>query len=179
MATTYFVSVACDDRTGLIAAITGRLFDLGGNLGDTTFAVLGTAAELTALLDLPDHLSAEDVRAELAALPETVGAAIEVRPYDRSTAHGPLGRVTHVITVAGGDQPGLIARITEVFGEFGANIVHMDAVREPGRGPAGRYSTRFSVAIPAKATDKCLATVANTAEAMNLTCRAQTVDADA
>ena len=101
-----------------------------------------------------------------------------MRPYDRSTAHGPLGQVSHVITVAGGDQPGLIARITEVFGEFGANIVHMDAVREPGRGPSGHYSTRFAVAIPAEAAAKCLATIANTAEALNLTCRVQTVETE-
>ena len=35
------VSVFCPDRTGLIAAIAGRLFDLGANLGDTSFTVLG------------------------------------------------------------------------------------------------------------------------------------------
>ncbi len=177
MPRTYIVNVACEDRTGLIAAIAGRLFDLGGNLGDTTFAVLGTGAEFTALVDLPDHLGAEEVRTEISALPETRDAAIEVRPYDRSTAHGPLGKATHVVTVAGGDQPGLIARIAETFGEFGANILHMQAVRETGAGPTGRYSVRFSVAIPPEAAAKCLATIANTAEGLNLSCRAEATDA--
>src|SRR5262245_7561107 len=49
MAKSALVSVICEDRTGLIAAITGRMFDLGINLGDTTFAVLGTGAEFTTL----------------------------------------------------------------------------------------------------------------------------------
>ncbi|HEX9808678.1 MAG TPA: ACT domain-containing protein [Alphaproteobacteria bacterium] len=170
MARTFLISVACADRTGLIAAIAGCLFDIGGNLGDTTFAVLGTEAEFTSLVDLPEHLSVETVRRELAALAETGGARIEVAPYDRPTVHGPLGRATHVITVAGGDQPGLIARIAEVFVEFGANIIHMEAGREPGPEPPGRYLTRFSVAIPAANAEKCLATVANTAGAMDLSC---------
>lgn len=166
MARTYLVSIACDDRTGLIAAITGRLFDLGGNLGDTSFAVLGAGAEFTSLVDLPDHLDAASVRAELAALPETKGGTIEVAVYDKPTRHGPLGEVTHIVTVAGGDQPGLIARIAEVFGEFGANVLNMDAGLE-----SGAYTMRFAVAIPPAAADKCLATVANTAEGMNLACR--------
>lgn len=159
------VSVTCPDRTGLIAAICGRLFDLGGNLGDTTFAVLGTGAEFTSLVDMPDHLDADMVRAELAQLPEAEGAEVTVTAYDRPTARGPKGSVSHVVTVAGGDQPGLIARLAEVFGEFGANIVHMEAGRD-----AGVYSMRFAVFIPNEAADKCLATVANTAEGMNLNC---------
>ncbi len=165
MARTFLVSLTCDDRTGLIAAVTGRLFDLGGNLGDTNFAVLGTGVTFTSLVELPDHFDAASVRGELTALNETEGAEIEVTPTDRPTAHDPMGAASHVVTVAGGDQPGLIARVAEVFGEFGANIINMEAGRE-----RGVYAMRFAVSIPDDAAEKCLATVANTAEGMNLTC---------
>lgn len=171
MSRTFHVTVSCPDRTGLIAAITGRLFDLGGNLGDTTFAVLGTEAEFTALVDLPDHLGTESIQAELAALSETAGAEIRVSPYERPTEHGPMGQVTHVITVSGGDQPGLIARIAEVFVEFGANVIHLEASRDPGPEPGGHYTIRFSIALPPESAAGCLATVANTAENMDLHCR--------
>ena len=171
MARTYHLTITCPDRTGLVAAIAGRLFDLGGDLGDTTFAVLGTEAEFTALIDMPDHLSGDDINGELSALVETADAKIEVPLYDRPTAHGPMGRVTHVITVSGGNQPGLIARISEVFVEFGANIVHLEATCDPGPEPEGHYTTRFSVALIKENANKCLATVANTAESMDLECR--------
>ena len=171
MAKTLHITVTCPDRTGLIAALTGRLFDLGGNLGDTTFAVLGTEAEFTSLVDLPDDLNEGAVARELGALPETADAEIAVLPYDRPTTHGPLGQATHVITVSGGDQPGLIARISEVFVEFGANVLHLEAARESGPEPEGHYTTRFSVALKEENANKCLATVANTAESMDLGCR--------
>lgn len=171
MAQTFLISLVCDDRTGLIAAVTGRLFDLGGNLGDTNFAVLGTGATFTSLVELPDHFDADTVRAELAALSEAAGAEIEVTLTDRPTAHAPMGAASHIVTVAGGDQPGLIARVAEVFGEFGANIINMEAGRE-----RGVYAMRFAVAIPPDASEKCLATVANTAEGMNLTCHSQKTD---
>ena len=44
---TALISILCEDHAGLIADVTGRLYDLGINLGDTTFAVLGGGAKLT------------------------------------------------------------------------------------------------------------------------------------
>jgi glycine cleavage system transcriptional repressor len=54
---TALVSIMCEDRPGLIADVTGRLYDLGINLGDTTFAVLGGGAKLTLVAKLPSDIS--------------------------------------------------------------------------------------------------------------------------
>jgi len=170
MATTYRLNLTCSDRSGLVAAVTGLLFDLGGNLGDTTFAVYGTEAEFTALIDLPDSLSADDVRNEILGLGLPPGARIDVAPFEGPNAPGPMGRVTHVITLSGGDQPGLIARLAEVFHQFGANIVHLEAGPDRGPGPRGQYATRFSVALDEATAATCLATVGNTAESLHLQC---------
>lgn len=164
---TVLISIFCPDRTGLVAAITGRLFEIGANLGDTSFAVLGTGAEFTSVSEVPDSLQPEGIEADLASLPELAGARISVRPFDLGTGHGPLARVTHRIALSGGDRPGLIARLSEVFGAFGANIVRIDAQRWHDE---GLYVTRFAVAITDRA-EVCLATIANTAGELNLTCR--------
>lgn len=166
---TVLISIFCPDRTGLVAAITGSLFDLGANLGDTSFAMLGTGAEFTSVCDLPPELDAEELRAELAALPELAGARMEIRPFELDSAAGPLGRVTHRIVLSGGDRPGLIARLSEVFGQFKANIVRLDAQRVPEQ---GLYVTRLSVSIPERA-EACLNTVANTAGELNLSCHVE------
>jgi glycine cleavage system transcriptional repressor len=170
MATTYRLTLTCSDRSGLVASVTGLLIDLGGNLGDTTFAVYGTEAEFTTLVDLPMAFSADDIRGEVSGLGLPPGARIDVAPFEGPAAPGPMGRVTHVITLSGGDQPGLIARLAEVFGQFGANIVHLDAGPDRGPGPRGLYATRFSVALDEATAATCLATVANTAESLHLEC---------
>ena len=166
---TVLISIFCPDRTGLVAAITGCLFDLGANLGDTSFAMLGTGAEFTSVCDLPADLGAEQLEAELAALPQLQGARLTVRPFELDSAAGPLGRVTHRIVLSGGDRPGLLARLSEVFGQFKANIVRLDAQRLPEQ---GLYVTRLSVAIPERAA-ACLNTVANTAGELNLSCHVE------
>ncbi len=163
------VSVSCPDRVGLVAAIAGRLFDLGGNLGDTTFAVLGGAAEFVSVVELADDVALSDVEAALRALPELEGAKLSVVPFQLAPVHGPTARVTHRITVSGGDRPGLIARLSEVFVEFEANIVRLDAERIPG-GPSDQYTIRIELHVPSGKAPACLSTAANTAGSLGLAC---------
>jgi hypothetical protein len=56
MAKTALISILCEDRTGLIAAIPGGVRS-GANLGDTTFAVLGTGAEVHDGVRVPGSLA--------------------------------------------------------------------------------------------------------------------------
>jgi len=163
------VSVFCPDRAGLIAAITGRLFDLGANLGDASFAVLGSGAEFSAICDVPPHVDEASLHKDLAALPELAEATITVKGFGLDAAHSPAARITHVVAVGGGDRPGLIARLAELFAGFQVNIVRMDAQTLPGGGD-GRYVTRFALNIPANSVNACLASVANTAGELGLTC---------
>jgi glycine cleavage system transcriptional repressor len=174
MTATALVSISCPDRTGLIAEVAGCLFDLGANLGDTSFAVLGTAAEFTAVCELPDGVTLQAVRSRLKGLIVLEGAEIVVKPFTLGTVHSPSGRVTHQVAVSGADRPGLIARLCETFASFGANIVRLDSERVPdARGDA--YVARFAVNIPDARASACLATVSNTAEGLQLTCRVDKV----
>lgn len=166
------VSTFCPDRVGLVSGITGHLFELGINLRDATFASLGTGAEFSAVCELPEDRTVEEVQASLSSLPELAGAQVKVTPFDFDPVPGPQALITHRVEVSGGDQPGLIARLSEIFTQFEANIVRLDAQTLPDR--AGeRYALRFSVSIPAERAASCLAAVTNTAETLALNCRTE------
>lgn len=169
MATTALISILCADRIGLVAAIAGRLFDLGGNMADTTFAVLGGGAEFTAVCEFPGGVTPETIEAELRGLPELEDADVTVSSFDLAPVHGPSGHVTHQITVGGGDRPGLIARLCEVFVQFEANVVRLNAERIPGP-HHDEYVVNVSVWIPDASARSCLATVTNTAGELGLSC---------
>lgn len=168
------ISIICEDRVGLIAAVTGRLYELGVNLGDTTFAVLGGGAEFTTVADIPAHQSLGLIERELVAIPMLHGAKITVAPLSFRAEHGDSARITHRIEIAGEDSPGLIARLSETFVGFGANIVRLNSERVPG-GQGYRYVTRIAVWIAPDKTKPCLATVMNAAEEMRLTCKVSEV----
>jgi glycine cleavage system transcriptional repressor len=173
MAQLALINILCADARGLIAAVTGRLFDLGVNLGDFSFAVLGEAAELTTICELPDGLDIPAVQRELQALPALARASLQVAPFAFGATHAPSAKITHRIEIIGDDSPGLIARLSEVLGTFGANIVRLNSERVPG--PSGaRYLSRLAVWLPEDKAKACLATIANTAAQLHLSCRVET-----
>jgi len=169
MANTVLISILCQDRPGLVAELTGRLFDLGANLGDTTCAVLGGALEITAVCDLPDHLAAGKVEQELRSLPSLKEAQLSVAPFAYQPAHAPTAHITHRIEITGKDSPGLVARLSEVLYEFGANIVRLNAERVPG-GDGAKYIVRIAAWVPPEKATTCMATIANTAAQLHMTC---------
>jgi glycine cleavage system transcriptional repressor len=173
MSHSLYISLKGPDRIGLVAAVSACLFDLGGNLRDTAFAVLGTGFEFSCVVEVPDDMDPATVRPALAALEPLGGAELTVNEFRDTADQGDASPVTHWIEVVGSDQPGLIARVSEVFGEYGANLVRMSSGRErAGRqateGP--RYVTRFEVSIPPERAGACLAAVDNTAGQLALTC---------
>jgi glycine cleavage system transcriptional repressor len=172
MANIALVSVLCQDRPGLIAAVTGRLYDIGANLDDTTFAVLGGAAEFNAVCELPEGVSLASVERELGEITNLAGAKISVTPFGYEPVHAEQAHITHRIEITGIDSPGLIARLSEVFMQFGANIVRLNSERLPGARDA-RYMLRIAVYIPVEKANTCLATVSNTAAQLALTCRSE------
>lgn len=171
MSHTVLISIFCPDQKGLVAGITGYLFDLGANLGDTNFAVLGGGAEFTTVCEIPISLSSDELQRELGALDDLDGAEITIQPFALDTVHGPSGQITHRITIRGGDQPGLIARLSETFIQYQSNIVRLSAEVMQ----SGDYVLRLSVNIPPDKVENCLSTVANTAEGLQLSCKSEEV----
>jgi glycine cleavage system transcriptional repressor len=174
MASVALLSILCQDQVGLVAAIADHLFARGINLRDANFAALGKGAEFTAICELPPGLAPAALEDGLALVAELEGAAIRVVPYPFDPVAGPMGRITHRIVVEGGDQLGLIARLAEIFAQYGANIVRLDAEKLP-EAEGGRYVTRFAVWLLPERAQTCLASVANTAGTMGLTSRVETV----
>ena len=172
MASIALVSVLGPDRVGLVAAIADHLFNAGVNLRDTTFAALGSGAEFVSLCELPAGTAAGDIEAGLKQLPELEGAEIRAVPYAFDPSPGPAGSVTHRITISGGDQLGLVARLAEVFRQYDSNIVRLEARKLPDQ-EGGLYVTRFAVFIPQEQASLCVATVSNTAGALGLTCQVE------
>ena len=171
---TALISILCEDRAGLIADVTGRLYDLGINLGDTTFAVLGGGAKLTVVAKLPSDISIADVEEELRSIAVLKGAEMSVAPFTYRETHGQTAQVTHRIEITGDDSPGLIARVSEALRPMGANIVELNSESVPGASGA-RFLLRMAIWVPQGKEAVCMATIANTAGQMNLSCRWQQV----
>lgn len=160
------IMVSCDDRVGLISDITGRLFDIGVNLGATSFNMTGARAVFETSCELPESCSVDECRSAIRELAMD-NADITVEPIAAAPTLTTAPGATHMIECSGIDQPGLIARLSEIFIEYNANIVRLAASATDEK-DARIYTTRFAVAIPPERAANCLATLANTAGSMRL-----------
>lgn len=164
------ISIFCPDQKGLISAIAGKLFDLGINFGDTSFSILGTGAKFTAVCEPSTDLTPIEIQEHLSTLPELINAKISVTFFDLSTQHEQTAQITHYFTIQGEDHPGLIAQISEVFMKFDANIVNLDARVVPTN-TVDQYVIQIAAWIPKERSESCLASVHNTASALQMTCQ--------
>ena len=176
MTTLYKISIFCPDRMGLISAVTGKLFDLGANLGDTAFAVLGSGAEFTIVCEVPTAYPPNELQQQLASLDELSDADISIKAFELAKLHGPTAKITHYITVKGGDHPGLVARLSEVFVQFQANIVRLNTETIPHTS-GQQYIINIAVWIPLENSNACLATIENTANSLQMDCQVRTAKA--
>ena len=162
---TALLSIFSKDRVGLISLVTGHLFDRGINLGDTSFVRLGDGGKISSIIEIPADVTEDTLKEELLSLPGLAEADIDLRPLRSVNATTPPVEATHDILCEGQDQPGLLARLSEVFNDFDANIVRLESdqvVTESGT----KFVTTLSVNIPDRRAANCLATLANTAESL-------------
>jgi glycine cleavage system transcriptional repressor len=132
--------------------------------------VLGEGAEFAAVCETPDHLSLDQLKGELEALPLLAGAEVEVARFPLRPVHAPTAHITHRVELRGRDRPGLVARLTEIFPQYSANIVRLNAEKVPD--PKGdAYAIRIAAWIPPERAAACLATLANTAGELRFTCQ--------
>ena len=151
------VTIDCADRVGLVSETAGILFDLGANMEDTVFRVFGDQAKLTAVCDFPSDLSLDELQFSLIEQLGLGNEEVNVAPYTGPTLENPSESITHRIIVSGGDRPGLIARLSEVFVQFRANIVRLNAEKSSDDENA-TYRIRIDLSISPNNERACLAT---------------------
>jgi glycine cleavage system transcriptional repressor len=121
----FAVSAVGRDRPGIAAALTGVLLDLDGNVEDSRMTILRGqfAVMLIVSFDEPNRealaLGLNEVREAFEL------KAVVVAPFAEPSEQSVDARATHVITVHGTDDPGIVHSITAGLAERGVNIIDL------------------------------------------------------
>lgn len=120
--TTIAVTVVGHDRPGIIADTTAVLAGLGLNLEDSTMTLL--RGHFAMMLLCSGDVSASTVEESLrpiAADGRLIVSARAVPAEDESVVAGP----GYLVTVHGGDRPGIVSAVTRVVADAGGNITDL------------------------------------------------------
>ena len=115
------ITVLGHDRPGIIAATTHALADLGVNLEDSSMTLLRGHFAMTLVAD--GAAGVEEVTAALAFLETDGTLTVTVRemPDEDDVRRG----APYVLSVHGGDRPGIVARLAAIIAHAEGNITDL------------------------------------------------------
>lgn len=130
------------DRPGIVAAITGRLYELGCNIEDSSMTILSGHFAMMLVVSGPDEADSPDTPDLDPFGPEQIEIALaqparsfdvvvaarvipESQEADASGAKALDGR-TYIVSVYGADHPGIVHRVTSLLAEAQVNIIDLN-----------------------------------------------------
>jgi glycine cleavage system transcriptional repressor len=128
------------DKPGIVARIAGVLLEHGLNIEDSQMRILG--GRFAMMLLLRGDTSEERLYKDLLGTARELGLDyIYVHPIAAADTAAP--DATHLLSVHGGDHPGIVAAVAETLSENGANITDLQT-----RLAGGVYVMVLELVIP-------------------------------
>lgn len=120
--TLYAVTVLGHDRPGIIAETTGQLAGLGLNLEDSTMTLL--RGHFAMMLVCSGDVEGAAIESALAPLTADGTLTVTVREVPEEGAAQAAG-TSWVLTVHGGDRPGIVSSVASEVATLGGNITDL------------------------------------------------------
>ena len=143
------ISVLGKDQPGIIAAVSGALFEADCNIENVSQTILQSEFSGIFIVSIPEQMTLIDFQAALQTRLEPLNQHIHVKPLStpQVAATEPSGVEPLVITTRGPDRKGLVARITEVIASHGVNVTNLQAVFKGGEVPTDNIMI-YEVDVP-------------------------------
>ena len=164
------------DRPGIVAAVSGVLLALGGNIEDSRMAILRGHFAVMLILELPAEASRGRLEAELDGVRERLGLeAVSVSEVERLDAGG--DGASHVLTVYGADHPGIVHGVATVLADRGVNVTDLETRVTGGAEPV--YVMVMEVALGELAADELSSALREAAEGLEVDVSLRPLEAEA
>jgi glycine cleavage system transcriptional repressor len=121
------ISVLSKDRPGIIADITGAIFELNGDLADLSQSILCGYLTMTLIVTFDRDLTTDAVYGKLAAIKSKNGYEIIVKSMDLplQESNDGLPEKTYILTVQGKNKSGMVYSISSFCYQRDINILDL------------------------------------------------------
>lgn len=120
----YMVTLVGKDRPGIVAHVSGALYEGGCNLGETSMLRLGGNFSIMMMVAFAGR--SKQLQELLSTVAESLDLHIHVDYIDAKLHEHIQPDVS--ITVYGADKAGIVARVTAALAEAGLNITDLESV---------------------------------------------------
>jgi phosphoserine phosphatase len=111
------------DAPGLVSTITTKISEMGGNIVDVEQYARRDLFFIFLVIDFSASAHATDeITAALKAVEDEADLRVSVGPYDVEKLSRMPEKESHIVTILGVDQPGIIAKVSTFFHTHNINI---------------------------------------------------------
>lgn len=119
------VTVVGNDRKGIVAGVTRVLYDAGCNLLDATSTILHGHFAMVLIVAPPNDLTPSQLETQLGGVAEDLSLNITARAVEDAAPEMP--EPTHMVSVYGADQPGIVFKVAQHLVDGGVNITGLSS----------------------------------------------------
>src|SRR5438105_10988345 len=115
------------DRPGIVGELTGHLHSAGGNILDSRMVNLRGQFAIVLLIEIPEDAAARITR-DLPGCGRQIGLSLAITGQTTAPKH--LQGLSYRLKTYSSDQPGIVARLTNLLRTHGVNIEELSAWQE-------------------------------------------------
>jgi len=129
------ISVLSKDRPGIIADVTGAIFELDGDLADLNQSILRNYLTMILIATFPCEVTPEDVIARLSHVKSKSKFNVIVKQLDTEIEQGSdtMPQKTYVVTAQGKNKSGLVFGISSFCYQRNINILDLSTTLQDGQ----------------------------------------------
>lgn len=117
------------DQPGLVSKITTKVYEMNGNIMRMEEHNREGLFTIFMLVDFTQsENSIDDIKEALKKLEGESNLKVVLSPHQLATRDLPFTPENHVITILGGDKPGIIANISTLFQKYNVNIERIETI---------------------------------------------------
>jgi len=121
------ISVMSRDRTGIVADVTGAIYELGGDLADLNQSILGGYLTMILFATFDSLVTPEQLREKISSLNSSTTLDVAAREISLANADelSELPQKTYIMTTQGKNRKGLVYGISSFCCENDINILDL------------------------------------------------------
>jgi glycine cleavage system transcriptional repressor len=142
------ISAVGPDRPGIVGELTGRLHAAGGNILESRMVNLRGEFAMMILLEAPEE-AAEALRRDLPGVGREMGLNLFVTPQEAASPSQRVQGLRYRLKTYSMDQPGIVARLTNLLRKYGVNIEELIAhQRSAAFAGSPLFMTEMELTVP-------------------------------
>ena len=141
---TICLTVLGRERPGIVAAITGILYDTDCNIRDSTMTILAGEFVMLLIVELPESITSAHLDQALAEVQRRFDLSVFIKRLteDELRYEQPHGTKNWAVTIYGGDRKGIVHHVASVMARKGISITELKTKVVPGLTGVGIVSMK-------------------------------------